>query len=297
MYGCISYINILRQMNLTRFVVAISTVLAVVLFPCRAEAQIAVSGNLPAYNSDSLRRAFDNQPYFGLYKDNYFIFGGPVDHRMTRTNTNVKFQISVAQRLTRSVLPGGTYLYLFYTQKCFWNVLEESFPMTDLNFNPGIGITKNIFSKGRYIGKVSLIAEHESNGRDSVESRSWNRLSLAGNILIDRSIMLHMKVWLPWVDGQNNTDLLDYYGIYQMGINYLNMRGRFSGSVILTKRRGFNLNFNTTVELKFKVMRNQNQYLFLQFYNGFGEGMLDYKVYKSHLRLGFVIAPTFFSDY
>ncbi len=54
-------------------------------------------------------------------------------------------------------------------------------PMTDLNFNPGIGLTKPLFVKNRYIGKVSLIIEHESNGRDSIWSRSWNKVSLSAN--------------------------------------------------------------------------------------------------------------------
>ena len=40
-------------------------------------------------NTDSVRRAFDDQPYFGLYKDNYFIFGPSVGPKATKENTNV----------------------------------------------------------------------------------------------------------------------------------------------------------------------------------------------------------------
>ena len=97
--------------------------------------QIVTNVNAEKINSDSLRREFDKGPYFGLYKDNYFIFGPAINHKPNRENTNVKFQISIQQKLTRSTLPWGTYLYLYYTQKVFWNVLQESLPMTDLNFN------------------------------------------------------------------------------------------------------------------------------------------------------------------
>ena len=141
-----------------------------VSIPEDARAQI-VSSTEQRIDADSMRRAFDKRPYFGLYKDNYFIFGPAIGSRPTNENTNVKFQISISQRLTRSTLPLGTYLYLFYTQKVFWNVLEKSLPMTDLNFNPGIGLTKPLFVKNRYIGKVTLMAEHESNGRDCDASR------------------------------------------------------------------------------------------------------------------------------
>lgn len=261
-----------------------------------AGAQILSSDGY-TFNPDSIRRDFRNQPYFSLYKDNYFILGPPIGFRPTRENTNIKFQISVAQRLTNATLPGGTYLYLFYSQKCFWNVLENSMPMTDLNFNPGIGITKPLFVKNRYIGKVSLIVEHESNGRDSIWSRSWNKISLAANIIIDPNLMVSGKAWIPIVDGENNKDILKYAGIYQMSVQASTDNRKFTGSVTLVKRQGWKLNYNTIVELAYRWSTKANQYIFLQYYNGYGEGLLDYKVFKSQLRVGIVIKPQLFSDF
>ena len=249
-------------------------------------------------NADSVRRAFDRGPYFGLYKDNYFIFGTAVGPKPTRQNSNVKFQISIAQKLTRSTLPGGTYLYLYYTQKVFWNVLENSMPMTDLNFNPGLGLAKPLFSKGRYIGKVTFQIEHESNGRDSIWSRSWNKISLGANIIIDNNLMVHGKVWYPIVDGENNRDILKYSGIYQIGTSILSNNRRWSGSVVLVKRKGWNLfNFNSIVEVAYRLTKSSNQFLFAQYYNGYGEGLLEYNKFHSQLRVGIVIKPELFSDF
>lgn len=262
-----------------------------------AVAQIIATSREEVLDVDSVRTAFDNSPYFGLYKDNYFIFGPTIGAKPTRKNTNALFQISIAQRLTKSVLPFHSYLYLFYTQRCFWNVLEKSFPMTDLNFNPGIGITKPLFVKDRFIGKVSLILEHESNGRDSIWSRSWNRLSVSANIWLDPTIMVHGKFWAPWVDGENNRDLLDYMGIYQFGLTYMTLNKRLGGSIRLTKRKGWKMNYNTVLELSYKLSNDENQYLFMQYYNGYGEGMLDYKEFHSQLRFGICIKPAFFSEY
>lgn len=256
-----------------------------------------VSDNAGNVNSDSIRQAFDNGPYFGLYKDNYFIFGPAIGQRITKENTNIKFQISVAQRLTRSILPLGSYLFLFYTQKCFWNVLENSMPMTDLNFNPGIGLTKPLFVKNRFVGKVNLVLEHESNGRDGIESRSWNKVSLGGSIMIDPRITVHGKFWIPIVDGQNNRDILDYCGIYQVGTSFMSTNSRWGASVILTKRRGWKLNYNTVLEFSYRIFPRDNQYIFVQYYNGYGEGLLAYKEFHSQLRVGIVIKPKLFSDY
>jgi phospholipase A1 len=256
-----------------------------------------VSGHDNQIDADSVKHAFDLGPYFGLYKDNYFIFGTSIGPKPTTANSNVKFQISISQRLTKNTLPLGTYLYLFYSQKVFWNVLQNSMPMTDLNFNPGIGLAKPLFVKGKYIGKAMLVLEHESNGRDGDESRSWNKVSFGGSIIIDPQLMVHGKVWIPIIDGVNNKDILNYCGIYQVGTSFLSKNKRFGASVILTKRKGWNFNYNTTVELNYRLFKRENQFLFLQYYNGYGEGLLDYKEFHSQLRVGIVIKPPLFSDY
>lgn len=259
-------------------------------------AQIVTVDN-QRFNTDSVRQEFDKGPYFGLYKDNYFIFGPAIGQKITKENTNAKFQVSISQKLTKSVLPWHTYLYLFYTQKVFWNVLEESLPMTDLNFNPGLGLCKPLFVKNRYIGKLTLQLEHESNGRDSIQSRSWNRITFGANIIVDANLSVHGKVWIPIIDGENNKDILDYCGIYQVGTSFISNNKRWNASLVLVKRRGWKLNYNTIFELAWKLSNNQNQYLFLQYYNGYGEGLLDYNEFHSQLRVGIVIKPRLFSDY
>ncbi|MDE6316917.1 MAG: phospholipase A [Muribaculaceae bacterium] len=278
------------------YVILLFVAFIVLLTPSGADAQI-VSVSNERINTDSVRREFDKGPYFGLYKDNYFIFGPAIGPKITRENTNAKFQVSIAQKLTKSTLPWNTYLYLFYTQKVFWNVLEESLPMTDLNFNPGIGLAKPLIVKNRYIGKLTLQLEHESNGRDSIQSRSWNRITFGANIIVDANLSVHGKIWIPIIDGRNNKDILDYCGIYQVGTSFISNNKRWNASLVLVKRRGWNLNYNTIFELGWKLSNNQNQYLFLQYYNGYGEGLLDYNKFHSQLRVGIVIKPTLFSDY
>ena len=262
-----------------------------------ASAQILTERNQQRLNTDSLRRAFaDTHYYFGLYKDNYFIFGPPVNTKPNKHNPNIKFQISIAQKLTKATLPWGTYLYLFYTQKVFWNVLENSMPMTDLNFNPGVGLTKPIFIKNRFIGRLSLILEHESNGRDGEASRSWNKLSFAGSVMVDPNFVVSAKTWIPIIDGVNNKDILKYCGIYTIGWQTFTNNRKFSLSMQLTRRAKGWFNYNTCIEAAWRWSTQSNQYLFAQFYNGYGEGLLDYKVYSSHIRVGIVIKPTLFSE-
>lgn len=261
------------------------------------KAQIVPRGG-ERIDADSLQRAFaDQRYYFGLYKDNYFIFGPSLIHP-DRTNTNVKFQISIAQKLTKNTLPWGTYLYLYYSQKVFWNVLEDSMPMTDLNFNPGVGLAKPLFIKGRFIGKLTMQLEHESNGRDAEESRSWNKVTFGGNIMVDPNFVVYGKFWIPIVDGVNNRDILKYSGLYQIGWSAYTPNHKASLSLSLVKRQDWNpFNYNVTVEAAYRFSHAENQYLFAQFYAGYGEGLLEYNRYHSQLRVGIVIKPTLFSEF
>lgn len=285
-----------KGLNISRLLVWL-LVAAAVCCVIPAKAQIVT---LPdeKMNVDSLRRAFaDTHYYFGLYKDNYFIFGPPVGKKPTAENTNVKFQISVAQKLTKSTLPWGTYLYLYYTQKVFWNILENSMPMTDLNFNPGIGLAKPWFIKNRFVGRLSLQLEHESNGRDGDESRSWNKVSFGGSVMVDPNFVVFGKYWIPIVDGVNNKDILHYCGIYQFGFQVQSVNRKVSASLTLVKRKGNIFNYNVILEGAYRLSRQSNQYLFAQFYSGYGEGLLAYKEYHQQFRIGIVIKPTLFSEY
>lgn len=270
--------------------------LLTMLYPQESNAQLIEVSHQHQF-TDSLRDELINAPYFTLFKDNYFTVGTAVGQKPTAHNSDVKFQISIAQRLTRTTLPGNSFLFLMYTQKTFWNVFERSMPMRDINFNPGIGWSIPFFSKGRYAGKATILLEHESNGRDSISSRSWNRISFSASTIIDRWLMVHAKFWIPIVDGENNRDLLKYAGIAQAGVQITTPDKKFGWGLTFVKRKGWNLNFNTTFEFNWRIHEKSNQYLFVQYYNGYAENLLDYNKFHSRLRVGIVIKPRFFSEF
>ena len=284
----------LSNLMAQRIITLIFTILA---FTQLSEAQIYYDSNHSKFNSDSIRHEFDKGPYFTLFKDNYFTAGIPIGQKITGDNSDVKFQVSIAQRLTKSTLPFNTYLFLAYSQKCLWNVFQESLPMRDLNFNPGIGLSKLLIVKGKLIGKLTLMIEHESNGRDGDDSRSWNRISYGGNVFLTPNLMIHAKAWIPIVDGENNKDLLDYAGLFQSGMQVTSNDKRWGFAITMVKRKGWRLSYNTIIEANYRLFKNENQYFFIQYYNGSAENLLDYNKYHSRLRAGLVIKPNFFSDY
>lgn len=262
-----------------------------VCFICSTLSGQIIEDHSIIYNADSIRAEVENAPYFTVFRDNYLIGGTTLGHTPTATNSDVKFQLSIQQRITKSKLPFDTYLFIQYTQKAFWNVFENSLPIRDLNFNPGLGIGHLIIHKNRYIGKAYLMAEHESNGKDSIDSRSWNKISLSAVVMLNRNFDVQGKVWYPIIDGRHTKDILKYNGLFQLGSNYHTNNERFHVGLLLTKRKTWRPNFNVQLELSYKLNKNENQYLFLQYYNGYGEGLLEYKMHQSKIRLGFVIKP------
>ena len=248
------------------------------------------------YNADSVRAELDKMPYFTLFRDNYFSGGIPLGTKPTGHNSDVKFQLSISQRLTKSKLPFDSYVFIQYTQKAFWDVFRESLPMRDLNFNPGIGLGHLIIRHNKYIGKAYLMLEHESNGKDSIDSRSWNKITFSWALVLNDNWETQFKTWIPIIDGENNKDILKYNGIFQFAVNYRTCNKRLQIGALITQRKAW-FGFNTQLELSYKFNKRENQFFFIQYYNGYGENLLEYNQYKNMLRVGFVIKPQDFSLY
>lgn len=244
-------------------------------------------------NADSIIKHMDALPPFGIYKDNFFIVGTQMFTTPTRWNSDAKFQVSIRHRLTNSTLPFKTYLFLTYTQKAFWDVFKESFPFRDLNYNPSLGIGKTLVYKNRLLGAIALQLEHESNGKDGIDSRSWNKVTMTSTFIIHEHWMLESEMWIPIVDGNENKNIVDYSGWANFSVDYTSPNKKYVFGVSVTKRKGWNLNHNVTLQAAARIFSDSNQFLFLEYYNGYGESMLDYKQYRQRLRLGFVIKPDF----
>lgn len=227
-----------------------------------------------------------NQPDFGMYKDNYFITGVPTNKSINNQTADAKFQISIRQRLFKRTMPFNTQLMLIYTQKSFWDIYDESSPFADNNYNPGLLLTKPIIHNNNLKGMASFSFEHESNGRNGAENRSWNFFTLSGTYFFNPYFFVQAKVWYGWL-GEDNPDLYDYRGFGLIALNYRSINDRIAISLVLNPIKNFSV--NTQLEVNYKLNKRANQFLFLQWYQGYGEGLLDYNRYTSMVRAGICI--------
>ncbi|WP_255491483.1 phospholipase A [Dysgonomonas sp. ZJ279] len=248
-------------------------------------------------NADSIINQLDAMPSFGIYKDNYIVVGTELFQKPTEYNSDAKFQVSIRHRLTNSTLPFKTYFFLTYTQKAFWGVFQESFPFQDLNFNPSLGLGKALVYNNRLLGLLSFQFEHESNGKDGLDSRSWNKVTFGATFNLDDRWTFHSKAWVPIVDSENNKDIVHYAGWGQMGMEYSSAKKKYNASCVVVKRGGANLNANIILNFSIRLFSDDNQYLFLEYYDGYGESLLFYNEYRQRIRLGIVIRPDFLNMY
>ncbi len=233
-------------------------------------------------------------PDFGVYKDNYFITGIPTNHDINNSTADAKYQISIRQRLFNNLMPYNTQLMLIYSQKSFWDIYRESSPFKDSNYNPGFLLTKPIINQNKLKGIVALSLEHESNGRDSLESRSWNYATLSGTYFFNYNFSAQLKVWYGALS-DDNADLYDYRGYGLLALKYRSTNDRLTASFVLNPIKNFS--FNTQAELSYQINKRANQSLFLQWYNGYGESLLEYNEYTSMVRIGICIKSPLMNVY
>ncbi len=239
---------------------------------------------------EELLKIFDNQPSFGMFHDNYFTTGVPTNQQVNAETSDAKYQISIRQRITKSILPFRSTLFLTYTQKSFWDIYQNSSPFSENNYNPGITLMRPKIINHQLRGIATLSVEHESNGLDSINSRSWNYIAVSWIYFYNPNIWAQIKIWRGWL-AEDNDDLYDYRGYGLAALNYKSKNERFWATLLINPRASFGA-ANTTMELNYKLTKKSNQYLFAQWYNGYGENLVDYNKYTSMVRVGICIKPS-----
>ncbi|MBU2945460.1 phospholipase A [Zobellia uliginosa] len=228
---------------------------------------------------------------FSIYNDNYFVTGVPTNKGINSSTADAKYQISFKQIISRHTLPRDTYVFMTYSQKSFWDIYKDSYPFDEINFNPTIGVEKAFFdSEDRINGWGSLVFEHESNGRDSIYSRSWNRISAQYSRLLSPKTMLHVRGWIPFGYKSGNPDLIDYVGLGEIKLSHDIIQDKLIFEVKV--RKGLSNDFKGMVRtrLHYSPFKHpSNQYFMIEWFAGHAENLIDYEEYKSMIRVGYVI--------
>ena len=191
---------------------------------------------------------------------------------------------------------GDDQLYFGYTQLSLWQAYnsELSAPFRENNYQPEllwhINLSEPVFH-GR-LSHIVLGLNHQSNGQSGEKSRSWNRMTF-DTTWADEDWVVGLQLWYRFKESKeddDNPDIERYLGYGNLEIGYRWEDYRFTGKFMNNFRREDN---HTSVS--FGVSRGISRKLrgFIQYYDGYGETLIDYNHRTRRFGLGIVLSDWF----
>lgn len=207
--------------------------------------------------------------------------------------TELIFQISLKQRLF------NRNFFFGYTQKSFWQVYntDDSRPFRETNYNPEFFYRwKPEWHSAPGLG-FDVGIDHESNGSELPESRSWNRLIGAAFYETGRQL-LHLRLWyrLPEDDDReiddpkrdDNPDIYRYYGYGEL--RWQRRLFGESGHSAAVMLRGNPSTGYGAVSVNYSAPFSDWAFWNLSIWHGYGESLIDYDRSTTRIGLGFMLA-------
>ncbi|MDT0595857.1 phospholipase A [Glaciecola petra] len=210
-------------------------------------------------------------------------------------NLEAKYQISVKTPLWLQQ-DDASGIYFGFTAVSFWQLYnsETSKPFRETNYEPEVFYqwNANLSLLGYKFNLLRVGINHQSNGQDGLKSRSWNRI-VATALFSDENTAYYLKTWyrLPEEDktslldplGDDNPDINDYYGRIELGF------GIKLGKVNVVSRIRNNLSFKDNrsgIELDFTYPINERYDFLIQYFNGYGDSLIDYNRHQQRFSMG-----------
>ncbi len=198
-------------------------------------------------------------------------------------DVEVKFKFSFAVPLFP--VSQSSSIMFAYTQKSLWQLgnSDISSPFRETNYKPQFFLMHQ--SNMLIFNNAEFGYMHESNGQTASLSRSWDRIYGALE-RIDGPVQYGVRAWYVIADEENNEDITDYLGHYDVWASV--------GNDIGTLSTRFHYNFETDkggAELGYTLNVNQFVGLYVQAWKGYGETLIDYNHDQTRIALGIKLMP------
>ncbi|WP_024955033.1 phospholipase A [Sulfurospirillum arcachonense] len=229
------------------------------------------------------------------YKLNYLL---PVTYNYTdhegRENFETKFQLSFKKNLATNLLGMDEKLYLAYTQTSWWQTSQTSSPFRETNYEPELFMIFPYKNAKTALKAYKIGLVHQSNGQDSIKSRSWNRVYLTG-IFQYSGIFFEPRAWYRFEesektnthDGDDNPDIHNFLGYGDLKVSYPYKKHLFS--VLLRNNLRFDDENKGAIQFDwtFPIPWINDAYGYVQIFSGYGESLIDYDKSNDRIGLGF----------
>ncbi|MCL7945570.1 phospholipase A [Marinobacter sp. ATCH36] len=206
-------------------------------------------------------------------------------------NLEAKYQISFKVPLLTGWLEDRTTLWFGYTQRSFWQVYntEDSTPFRETNFEPEIFLRQALnydIGPGTLNG-VTLGLNHASNGQSEPRSRSWNRIMGSAAYSYNRWLFM-VQPWYRLPDSDDDNEDIERY------LGHANYRAIYKWTedrtLSLTLQNNLRSEDNkTSVELGYSFPMGDTIKGYIQYYNGYGESLIDYNHRVQRIGIGIML--------
>jgi len=226
-----------------------------------------------------------------LHKPNYVMPLTWRERSSDAADVELEFQISLKHPI------GPWPIYFGYTQTSYFRWLDEdnSRPFRETTYNPELWYR---FRPGRlrpdWLG-LDLGLEHESNGEDAPESRSWNRV-YARPWADYGPWAVSLKLWyrLPEEakdeptdpEGDDNPRILEFYGHHELKVGYTMADGDW---LELSTRYAFDAERGAARLRYATVTPEGSSYLYFEVFSGYGESLETFKRNRTRVGIGFAL--------
>ncbi|WP_434778472.1 phospholipase A [Neisseria sp. Ec49-e6-T10] len=205
--------------------------------------------------------------------------------------TEAKFQISFKTKMFEDIFGTRADIWFGYTQQSHWQVYnsEWSSPFRDTDYQPEIFITQPTNMNlpwGMKLRMVGAGAVHQSNGQSDPWSRSWNRVYGMAGFEWGKVTILPRVWWrIPEKSRKDdNPDITKYMGYGDLKLAYQYRDHLFSTTLQYNPKHGKG---GARLEYAFPISGKLKGYI--QYYDGYGENLLDYNFHHRSLGIGVML--------
>lgn len=259
------------------------------------------SESLPADMEQKLLAVASPEADRGIsgHEPTYIVLGG---NWRGEGDYGAKFQFSLKFRILNPDEVKKTdwweKFYFGYTQTSLWDLEAESKPFRDSSYKPEFFWDDPGFSplpSMETLAGLRMGLGHESNGKDGADSRSINIAYVRPTFTFPSTQRGFIWSFSPklygYVDRSDNPDIADYRG-YGDFLFKLRKDDTWEFSALL--RKGTQSSYGSMqldASYPFRgFLRQLNGYLYVQYFNGYGETILDYnRKLPSHIGVGLIV--------
>ena len=224
----------------------------------------------------------------------FFVAGGGSD---ANAQAQLSFKLRLYEPADKNSRRFFDNLYFGYTQAGFWDLTADSKPFLDTNYIPSFFyyIPNTDWRVGGNAVGIAAGYEHESNGKDGIDSRSIDTLFVRPYFTFgdtrDFYWTFSPKLY-AYIEKSENSDINKYRGYGDFRFTY-GKNDDWQAALTLrkgTKSSAFSSDLQGTYPLN-KLLPGLSGYLMVQYFTGYGEYLLDYNQRESwSVRVGYAIS-------